>query len=119
MAAAPRAEQLALEGAAEPKLSAAQRLILDALRQAGAAGLHADECGALAHSRAEGRSRHGAEERCLYCGQRGMQLLRALRSKGLARYRRGSAQAPGYWQACSYERERPRGMLPDSEPLPF
>lgn len=70
-----------------PRLTAQQQLALERLRQAGADGLSADEVGALAHSVMESRWRHPEGERCVYCGQRGLQLLRALRAKGLVRYR--------------------------------
>lgn len=103
---------------AEPKLTDQQRLVLDALTRAAADGLEPSEAGALAHSVMESRWRHGPEERCLYCAQRGNQLLRALRAKGLAKY---SAKRKLWVSADVNAKAVPetKGMLPDSEPLPF
>ncbi len=106
-----------IELPALPKLTAQQQLVLDKLREAGADGLHADEAGAFAHSIMESRWRHSEQERCQFCGARGLQILKRLRQLGLARYR-GRMRV---WQAVGTPEPelQPRGMLPDSEPLPF
>jgi hypothetical protein len=100
-----------------PKLTPQQTLVLARLEAAGADGLHADEVGAIAHSVMESRWQHHEGERCEYCAQRGLQLLRSLRAKGLVRYR-AKLKA---WQAAGVgEPEREvRGMLRDDEDLPF
>lgn len=64
-----------------------QQAVLNALRRAGQDGLHADECGAIAHELKQGRWAHTRDERCQFCGQDGMQILRRLRELGLVRYR--------------------------------
>lgn len=102
------------------KLTAQQQLVLAALQRA-PDGLHADECGALAHTIMESRWRHSADDRCQFCGSRGLQILHSLRDKGLVRYRARLK----VWQATSLESEPQaegwdgHGMLSASEPLPF
>lgn len=61
----------------EPKLTVDQQLVWDSL-QAHADGLSADEVGAIVHA---SHGKHVAVDRCEWCGQRGLQLLR---SKALA-----------------------------------
>lgn len=78
-----------------PKLSPQQHLVYDQLLKAGADGLEPSEAGAWAHSIMESRYQHPETERCIYCPQRGNQILRRLRTLGLAKYRRGR----GIWQA--------------------
>lgn len=77
-----------------PRLTDRQQFALQQLRGAGGEGLHADELGALLCER---NGRHPAGTRCVYDGQNGNQILRALRAKGLAGYRRGRGQTPGAW----------------------
>lgn len=52
-------------------------------------GITGDEAGAAVHAQ---RGKHPADERCVFCGQDGKQVLRALARKGLATGRRD-----GYW----------------------
>lgn len=100
-----------------PRLTEQQALVLARLETAAAAGLHADEVGAIAHSVMESRWRHGEGDRCLYCAQRGLQLLWALRAKGLVR----SRAKLKVWQAIDAPEPEVemRGMLRDDEELPF
>lgn len=102
--------ELAPEPAA-PKLTDRQELVLDAVNRAGPVdGLHADEAGALlcAH-----RGKHKVEDRCRWCGANGKDVLNALKTKGLVRYRRarssrvGFAGQPGAWFAVADATEDP------------
>lgn len=87
-----------------PRLTEQQALVLARLETAAAAGLHADEVGAIAHSVMESRWRHGEGDRCLYCA-------------GLVRYRAKLKT----WQAIDAPEPEieMRGMLRDDEELPF
>lgn len=112
-------EQLALAGAPRPapKLTVRQQRALDHVQARGAAGIHADELGALMHA-----DHHPPDARCDYCGTTGNELLRTLRRKGLVRYRRGRDALAGYWQAvgaATTSELQPPGMLRDDEALPF
>ena len=99
-------EQLALiaQPPAPPKLTPRQQRALELVTQAGADGIHADELGAALH--AEYR-KHTVEARCMWCGQTGQSILKALKAKGLVRYRRGNAQRAGYWQAVDAQEATP------------
>ena len=91
-------EQLALlDVAVTPKLTHRQQAALDALAQAGADGLEASEVGALLHELKADRWSHNRNDRCRFCPQTGNEVLKALAAKGLARYRRKTARAPGAW----------------------
>jgi hypothetical protein len=112
-------KQLALvDVAPSPSLTPRQARALELLTAAGSTGLHADELGALLH---EEYKKHGRDERCVYCAMNGQSILKALRAKGLARYRRGTPAMPGFWQATGAERAAvaARGMLRDDQPIPF
>jgi hypothetical protein len=67
-----------------PRLTDRQAYALDLTRAAGPEGLPADELGALL---CEIRGRHPAGGRCEWDAQNGLHVLRALREKGLVRYR--------------------------------
>lgn len=111
-------DQLALlEVPAAPKLTDQQSLVLRRLVEAGADGLEASEAGALAHSVMESRWRHSDQERCAYCGKRGLQILQRLKEIGLARYR-GRMRV---WQAADLPEAEVEvsGMLRDDEAIPF
>jgi hypothetical protein len=117
-------EQLELLAPAPPKLTERQQLALDHLEHAGPDGLAADHIGALLHQTkpAGTRGHHTAETRCLYCGKTGREVLEALKAKGLARYRRARGDTPGAWVTSDQPATPPRavrGMLPDSEAIPF
>lgn len=111
------AAQLALvEVPATPKLTPRQTRALEHVRAAGTAGIHADELGAILH--AEYR-KHSSEGRCRWCGATGQDILKALKAKGLVRYRRGSGYLPGAWLAVDAQDAKPSGMLPADQALPF
>lgn len=99
----------------EPKLTPRQARALEHVHAAGAAGIHPDELGALLH--AEYR-KHGVDERCHFCGATGISILKALRKKGLAKYRRGTVDRPGYWYPVGAAKrdEMPPGM---TDEIPF
>jgi hypothetical protein len=86
-----------------PKVTAQQAAVLAALEQAGEDGLHADECGAIAHELMESRWAHPRDTRCQFCGQRGLQVLKRLRTLGLTRYRARNKA----WQACNLPQAAP------------
>lgn len=98
------AEQLQLiETRPSPKLTGRQQAVLDALTQAAHDGITTDEAGATAHALKEGRWAHGPDDRCLYCSRDGRQILEALRTKGLARYR----SRLKVWQLADLPAEKP------------
>lgn len=105
-----------IEVPAVPSLTPRQTRALELVRTAGVDGIHADELGAALH--AEYR-KHGADRRCRFCGKTGQDILGALKRKGLVRYRRGKGGLAGFWQATDAPERAPRGMLADSEALPF
>lgn len=79
-------EQTALfDAPAEPPLTGRQRHAYDAIVAAGHEGLDSGELGAIDHQRA---GKHTAGDRCQWCGSAGLDLGRALRTKGLVRQRR-------------------------------
>lgn len=87
----------------EPSLTPRQARALELVTATGQAGIHADELGAQLHA---DYRKHDAQARCRWCGASGMSFLKALRRKGLVRYRRGNAQRPGFWQAIGAREER-------------
>lgn len=100
------------------KLTPQQALVLERLLAAGQDGLHADEVGAIAHSVMESRWRHSAEDRCEYCGKRGLEILKALRAKGLVRYRAKLKS----WQATELPPPKPEPVPEDyagDGPVPY
>lgn len=108
--------------AAVPKLTVRQARALELLTAAGHDGLHADELGARMHEEKNDRWAHPRDQRCVYCGQTGTELLHALRNKGLATYRRAKNSIPGAWIANAAPEgaaPRPSGMLADDQELPF
>lgn len=74
----------------EPRLTDRQAHALNAIREAGAAGLHTDELGAAVHAFT---GKHASDTLCEWCPQAGIEVGRALRQKGLAQQRR--RKAPG------------------------
>lgn len=72
------------------QLTDRQQLVHQAVQHAGPDGLDADQAGALAHGLKEGRWAHGPDDRCQFCGSDGRQILEALATKGLVRYRRAN-----------------------------
>ena len=94
------------------KLTERQQAVLDALQRAGHDGLDADQAGAIAHELKAGRWQHSRDERCLYCAQDGLQILRRLRDLGLARYRRAnrSRSLPGVWLAADVNSDPARDL---------
>lgn len=106
-------EQLPLiEMPALPRLTGRQELALAALEHARDDGLTADEVGAILHA---SRSVHGTDERCVWCGSSGREVLLALKAKGLVRYR-GRLKV---WQACAAAQEtrEPARPVTESEAL--
>lgn len=112
-------QQLALvDVPAVPDLTPRQQHALELVQAAGANGMHADELGALLH--AEYR-KHGADERCTWCGSTGNSILKALRKKRLVRYRRGTPARPGYWEAVNVlaAASEPSGEWDGRGPVPY
>ncbi len=79
-------DQLAILAEA-PKLTPRQQVVMDALTRAGHDGIAPGAAGAILHELKEGRWAHGRDERCDFCSRDGLSVLKALRKKGLARYR--------------------------------
>lgn len=95
------------------KLTDRQQATLDALTAAGPDGLDADQAGALLCER---KGIHHRDARCQFCGLNGKGVLEALKSKGLARYRRRTTRAPGVWLASTVEGQ-PQGESRDGDRL--
>lgn len=83
------------EEPAGPKLTDRQRFALEQLRRH-RDGLTQDELGALLHVR---KGRHDDWQRCNWCSQDGLGVLKALRKKELVARRRS-----GQWQLTKVER---------------
>lgn len=75
----------------EPQLTERQQFALELVQNAGRDGLGADDVGAQLCAR---RGKHPADELCEWCGVSGREVLRALRTKGKVKSRRG-----GSWYA--------------------
>lgn len=100
-----------------PKLTERQQFALELVEAAGRNGIHADELGAILH---EERGKHPRDSRCQWDGANGKSILDALKKKGLVRYVRSRNGLPGFWRAESASAAPPaRGMLQDTEPIPF
>ena len=78
---------------AEKPLTERQEFALETLRNAGSAGLTADEVGAAWHHR---QGKHDLEAICEWCGKTGNELLRALRKRKHVKQRRDGT---GTWVA--------------------
>jgi hypothetical protein len=74
-------------------------------------GVTADEVGALLHSRLATRWAHPADQRCVYCGTRGNQVLRSVALRPLVVRRRVS----GKWEPRERQPAPPLEPLPDGE----
>lgn len=93
-----------------PKLTDRQQQIFDAVVRAGVDGLLAEEAGAIDCER---RGRHTRDERCMWDGANGKELLEALKAKELVRYRRAKGGNPGAWfttAALEDDGSHPPGM---------
>jgi hypothetical protein len=102
-----------------PSLTPRQQRALEVVQAAGVDGIHADELGAALH--AEYR-KHALEARCMWCGATGQSILKALKAKGLVRYRRGNRERAGFWihvDAPQAAVVASPGMLGPDEALPF
>lgn len=96
------------EMAAEPRLTPDQQLALDAIRDA-KDGLDAGEIGALCHA---AHGRHAPGNRCTWCRDRGLQLLRSKALKPLVVRRKS-----GLYQLRD---QKPSGGIdPKTSPIPF
>jgi hypothetical protein len=84
-------------------LTPRQQAVLDALQRAGQDGLLPAEAGAIVHM-AQGR--HGPGLGCRWCPTAGLEILRALRKRGLARQR----GRPRVWVAVGVPTPDPPGM---------
>lgn len=104
-------QQLALVDV-PPKLTDRQQHAHDALQAAGAEGLHPEEVGAIL---CEHAGRHNRDDRCRYDGANGLDVLCALRAKGLARYR-GRLRV---WQSASTPDLAPSFDVEEQEPADF
>ncbi len=82
-----------------------QAFALELLQRAGGEGLRADEVGA---ELCERRGRHSAGDRCQFDKANGLDVLRALRTKGYARSRRD-----GSWHAVEAESDASFGAFPE------
>jgi hypothetical protein len=82
-------------------------------------GITADEAGAVAHEQREKRPHH-RDERCLYCGEDGRQILHALRAKGFVRGRRNPRGGMLYVPAqAAAQAEAVDAIRPDFDGIPF
>lgn len=94
-----------------PKLTERQSFALAFLRGTGTTGLKPGTLGRLIHIRA---GRHGDDRPCDWCASTGLELLRALRAKGVARQR--LVEGRMVWQATELPPEMPSGM---SDEIPY
>jgi hypothetical protein len=75
----------------EPRLTDRQRLVWEAIRNAGPDGLQPADAGALLHER---KGKHLAEEHCPWCKQEGLDVLGSKPLKFLAKRKRGAGYVP-------------------------
>lgn len=101
------------------KLTVRQQAVLDAVTRAHPDSLESSEAGAVLHEMREGRWRHSRDDRCRWCAQEGKSVLEALRTKGLVSYRRRKGLEDGGWVLAGSQDAAPRGMLADTDPIPF
>lgn len=92
-------QQALFDSRPQLKLTPRQAAVLARLQAAGAGGLDADMAGAVAHELRDSEWAHSRDERCRFCGSAGLEVLRALAAKGLARYQRRQGSRPGMWLA--------------------
>lgn len=101
-------EQLQLVDVPTTGRSTRTEFVMNAIRTAGDSGLHPDEIGAILHAY---DGKHAAAERCEWCGQDGIRLLRRLnRQRLVTRKHGGAAVAVDNTPAAE---KRPSGMSGD------
>lgn len=101
-----------------PTLTPRQARALEIVQQH-PAGIHADELGAILH---EEHHRHSRDQRCQFDGANGNSILKALRKKGLVRYRRGRDFTAGHWEAttpAAQPEPEPAGEWDGTLPVPY
>lgn len=97
-------EQLTLiDAPPAPKLTDRQQFALQFVTANRTDGVTADEVGA---AWCEQKGKHSADDRCQFDGQSGTEVLKALRTKGLVKYRRRTRLLEGAWLAVGASEPR-------------